>query len=87
MKPGDVLFAYTDGVPDAKNASGVKFGKPRMNELLNQPVSSARELLDRIYIRLNEHLLESLQFDDITMIALRRTNESGRTGIVNWKVK
>ena len=74
LEPGDVLFAYTDGVPDAKNATGVKFGKPRMKELLDQPVSSARELLDRIYIRLNEHLLESLQFDDITMIALRRTN-------------
>ncbi len=74
IEPGDILFAYTDGVPDAKNATGVKFGKPRMKELLDQPVSSAKELLDRIYIRLNEHLLESLQFDDITMIALRRTN-------------
>ena len=74
IEPGDVLFAYTDGVPDAKNVAGVKFGKPRMKELLDQPVSSAKELLDRIYIRLNEHLLESLQFDDITMIALRRTN-------------
>ncbi len=51
MEPGDVLFAYTDGVPDAKNAAGVKFGKPRMKELLDQPVSSAKELLDRIYMQ------------------------------------
>jgi len=72
MVPGDVLFIYTDGVPDTKNASGVKFGKPRLKELLSQPVGSAKELLDRVSMRLNEHLLGSLQFDDITMIALRR---------------
>ncbi len=72
IQPGDTVFGYTDGVPDAKNSSGEKFGKPKLKDLLNQPQNSASELLNRVYIRLNEHILETLQFDDITMISLRR---------------
>ena len=74
IEPGEVLYAYTDGVPDAKNSAGQKFGKPKLFELLHQPVDSAAELLNRVYIRLNQHILETLQFDDITMISMRRKN-------------
>ncbi len=34
LQKGDVLWIYTDGVPDAMNYTADKFGKPRMRECL-----------------------------------------------------
>ena len=40
--------------------------------ILDDPSSSARELLDRIANSLQEHIGEAEQFDDITLLAMRR---------------
>jgi sigma-B regulation protein RsbU (phosphoserine phosphatase) len=73
MEPGDVLFAFTDGVTDAKNPAGQLFTEKRMLALIEPPAASALELLDRVDDELRAHISTALQFDDITMLAARRS--------------
>lgn len=74
LEPGDILFGYSDGVTDARNPVREMFGEKRMLELLQQePVArSAEELLLRIKHALTKHIDVTDQYDDITMIAMRR---------------
>jgi serine phosphatase RsbU (regulator of sigma subunit) len=71
LLPGDTLFAYTDGITDARNPAGVSFTQQHLLSLLDQPTSSATELLDRIEKAVQVHTAEANQFDDITMLAVR----------------
>jgi sigma-B regulation protein RsbU (phosphoserine phosphatase) len=71
LEPGDILIGYTDGVLDARNPEKKLFGKQRLQTLLNQPVNSAAELMERIKIDLFNHISTAPQFDDITMLAIR----------------
>lgn len=70
--PGDVLFAYTDGVPEARAPGGAFFTEDRMLELVAEGAPTAQELLDLVAGRLRDHIASAPQFDDITMMALRR---------------
>ena len=72
LEPGDVLFAFTDGVTDARDANGGFFTERRLLQLLEQPAPSAMALLDRIVESVNVHIGTATQFDDVTMLAARR---------------
>jgi phosphoserine phosphatase RsbU/P len=72
LEPGDTLFCFTDGVTDAKNSHGELFGEKRMLALLERPFESVAELLSRVDDALLSYIEGGLQFDDITMIAVRR---------------
>lgn len=75
MKPGDKFVLYTDGVPDAANLSGSRYGLNYLVDFFKTGDGSARETAREM----NEATLESLidfigaanQFDDITMLSLR----------------
>lgn len=69
MKPGDSLFVYTDGVPEATNAENKLFGSDRMLESLNrEPDASPKELLENVRSDIDKFVGEAPQFDDITMM-------------------
>ena len=73
LEPGDILFGYSDGVTDARNSAGKMFGEKRMLALLQEnPVTSAQELLMRVKTAVSAHIDTADQYDDITMIAVRR---------------
>lgn len=71
LEPGAVLFAFTDGVTEARDANGALFTEERLLQLLEQPTSSAVALLDHIMESVSVHIGSATQFDDITMIAAR----------------
>jgi sigma-B regulation protein RsbU (phosphoserine phosphatase) len=48
------------------------FSKESLLALLSQPVSSATALLDHIETHLHAHIAGADQYDDITMLAVRR---------------
>lgn len=77
VRPGDTLFVYTDGVPEARDAQGEFFGDDRVLALLREPVSSGRALLARMEAALREHSGSAEQHDDITMLAVNRTVARG----------
>jgi serine phosphatase RsbU (regulator of sigma subunit) len=72
MESGDILLGYTDGVIDANAADGSFFTAEKFRSILDAPSSSASELLDRIANSLQEHIGEAEQFDDITLLAIRK---------------
>ncbi len=76
LEPGDILFGYSDGVTDARNPAGKMFTEKRMLELLQKkPAASSQDLLMRFKAGLTEHISTADQYDDITMIAVRRLPE------------
>ena len=72
LQPGDILFAYTDGVSDARSISEERFTRKRLISFLSQPVATASELMERIGTNLFAHIGKATQEDDITMLTLQR---------------
>jgi sigma-B regulation protein RsbU (phosphoserine phosphatase) len=73
LEPGDMLLSFTDGVTDARSLKGKQFGESGIITSLQPPVSSASELLDRLEAELRQHAADTLPFDDITLLVVRRT--------------
>lgn len=73
MEYGDTLFGNTDGVIDARSIDREFFRQHRLDTLLSQPFSSPQDLLNTIEKKLSEHIGIADQFDDITMLAIKRT--------------
>jgi len=76
LRPGDTLIAYTDGVTDAMNFDGRKFGRDRLlegvrSQLRENPASSAREVCDRIIWDIRRFVGLNNEGDDITLVVLR----------------
>lgn len=72
IRPGAILFSYTDGITEATSGSGDFFGRGRLIGLLEAPSPSAAELVSNIADAVSEHTGAADQFDDITMLAIRR---------------
>ncbi len=72
LETGDLLLGYTDGVVEANAADRTFFTMGRLVSMLDAPAVSAAELLNRIAAGWQEHIGTADQFDDITMVAMRR---------------
>ena len=71
MSPGDKLFVYTDGVPEATNAQGEMFGTDRMIAALNTCADgSPAEILESVRNSVDAFVGDAEQFDDLTMMCL-----------------
>ena len=69
MNPGDRLFVYTDGVPEAINGSMEQYGTERMVRALDAAGDSALpEVLSAVQADLAAFVGGEDQFDDITML-------------------
>jgi sigma-B regulation protein RsbU (phosphoserine phosphatase) len=72
LEPGEMLFAYTDGVTDAQDPEKNFFTQERLLGLLEERTDSAAALLEIITQELRDHVAVKEQYDDITMLAVRR---------------
>lgn len=72
LEPGEILIGYTDGVTEAKSPEGKLFTDKKLKELVEMPATSASELMERIKNKLFDYMEDAAQFDDITMLAVRR---------------
>ena len=71
MMPGDAIFVYTDGVPEANNADGEFYGMERMEAALNDAADRNPEaILKGIRENVAAFTGEAMQFDDLTMLCL-----------------
>ena len=69
LHPGDSLFVYTDGVPEATNSKDELFGNDRMLEALNkEPDARPEQLLKNVRSSIDTFVGDAPQFDDITML-------------------
>lgn len=70
---GDMLFLYTDGVPEATDADGNMFGTERLLKTLNDAsAATAREALEAVQADVEAFVGAAPQFDDLTMLAIKR---------------
>ena len=69
LEPGDKLFVYTDGVPEAINEASEQFGTDNMLRSLNAgKVLSVKDMLVLVRKRIKAFVGDADQFDDITML-------------------
>jgi len=74
LRPGGLLFLYTDGVTEAEDREGRQFGDDRLESLLAKKGHGARadRWIARVETAVREFTRGRVQFDDITCLALRR---------------
>ncbi|WP_462202986.1 PP2C family protein-serine/threonine phosphatase [Frankia sp. CcWB3] len=79
LEPGDVLFAYTDGLVEARDEAGRQFGLHRLiAEILRDPTRTPVALLDDAFDAVRRYA-PGRQGDDRTAIILARTAQCGST--------
>jgi sigma-B regulation protein RsbU (phosphoserine phosphatase) len=70
--PGDVLLAFTDGVPEAHNPENEEFGEERLQQLLRQTAHlPADEISARISAEMKTWIRDAEQYDDLTFIVMK----------------
>ena len=73
MKSGDVLILYTDGLTETMNIHREDFGKSSVQALLQRNnKKTAKEILNIILKKLNEHSAGAPRSDDLTTIIIKR---------------
>ena len=71
LNPGDKLFVYTDGVPEATDGSGEMFGTDRMITALRSCTDNTpEEILQGVRNAVDSFVGDAEQFDDLTMMCL-----------------
>jgi sigma-B regulation protein RsbU (phosphoserine phosphatase) len=69
LYPGDRLFLYTDGVPEATNTETQLYGEDRLLDFMNRNSAvDSTELLPALKADIDAFVGEAPQFDDITML-------------------
>ncbi len=71
----DVLILYSDGIQDAINSGGDRFGIERFHGIARDCLDlPADEIADTIFTAVSEHVLDTPQFDDMTLMVIKRKN-------------
>lgn len=74
LKPGDMLYMYTDGVTEAMDPDGNLYTEGRLQEILNSDGGAdvtVVDILKKIREDIDKHAEGAEQSDDITMLGLR----------------
>ena len=84
MYPGDRIFLYTDGVPEATNVENKLYGEDRLLSFMNQNASAqATEFLPALKANIDAFVGEAPQFDDITMLMFDYKPKQGGVQMLN----
>lgn len=74
LKPGDMLFVYTDGVTEAMNENGELYTDERLEATLGRvatPDKNSETILAEVRADVAEHVGEAESSDDVTMLGIR----------------
>jgi sigma-B regulation protein RsbU (phosphoserine phosphatase) len=72
FEPGDFLVGYTDGTTDARNTEGDVFSEARLLNYIQAPWTSLFSMVYELKNELHKYSGSQQQFDDITLISIRR---------------
>jgi adenylate cyclase len=86
LRPGEVICVVTDGVADARNRAGERYGSPRLLALLarlSRPHITAHDVVASVCADVGSFAAGTEPADDLTVLALRwngpRAAESGHS--------
>jgi phosphoserine phosphatase RsbU/P len=72
MRPGDLLFSYTDGLTEALNVEGEEFGETRLQAMLAEVAHlPAEEVRDGVVQHVLAWCQGAPQHDDLTFVVLK----------------
>ena len=72
LRPGDILLAFTDGVPEAQDPAQAEFGEARLKQILRESAGlPAAEISARISGALKDWIQDAEQFDDLTIVVMK----------------
>ncbi len=72
LRPGDVLFAYTDGITEAWNPDGEEFGEARLRDVVASRLGcSAEGLADAVVDAVHAWSGDAPQHDDLTLVVAK----------------
>ena len=75
LEKGDAIFVYTDGIPEAVDASDAMYGMDRLEEILNRIEDQSPEgILEGVSKDVDDFVHNTPQFDDLTMLCLEYNN-------------
>ena len=72
VQPGDLLFAFTDGVIEARNPAADEFGQERLETLITSEDGPAEAVLAMVEAAVRDYTAGAEAFDDVTMLGVRR---------------
>jgi sigma-B regulation protein RsbU (phosphoserine phosphatase) len=73
LHPGDLLAIYSDGVTEANNLSEQEFSLERLTAVLKEHRDrAATEIVDTVFQEIDGFVGEAPQFDDITLMVMKR---------------
>jgi serine phosphatase RsbU (regulator of sigma subunit) len=79
LNPGDYLILFTDGVTEAVNPLKEEFGDSLLlDTLLSNRTSTTTELVSRLFSAVDSFAQGEAQADDITCVAIRRSDSRAR---------
>ncbi len=74
LHPGDILVLYSDGVNEAQDANDDEFGTDRLTEAVKANAGEPAEIIvERIFNAIDAFAGAAPQFDDITLLVVKRT--------------
>jgi sigma-B regulation protein RsbU (phosphoserine phosphatase) len=68
----ELLFAYTDGVVDARDMNNKPFTEERLLDEINSKAGAPEIVLKHIMSALHDHISDQDQYDDLTLLGLYR---------------
>ena len=72
LAPGDSLFVYTDGIPEAINTLLEEYGTDRLLDVLNRHKDlPQKNILKQVRRDIRYFVGEAEQFDDVTMLGFK----------------
>lgn len=88
LAPGDVVVLYTDGLVEARNPPGEKFGKERLQRAMEESVAlRASGIRDAILSRLFSFTDGQEQRDDITLAVVKIRGKKGGGRCQAWRFR
>jgi len=78
LEQGDAVLLYSDGVTEALNSRGELFGDKRLSAAICAGPGDAERLTRRVLTAVREYAGTAPQADDITVLAVRRTDHGHR---------
>ena len=81
LDPGDKIFLYTDGIPEASNDAKNRFGMEKLQRVLRENRHEDTEtIIDSVKREVDRFVSGAPQFDDITMLCFEfKQKIEGRT--------
>jgi serine phosphatase RsbU (regulator of sigma subunit) len=74
IEPGGTLFIFSDGIPEAQNASEEFYEEERLRSVMHrQREGSAEEIFTSVKSDLDQFVGDASPTDDVTMLLLKRT--------------